>query len=210
MNAAETAALLFGDAGLPRALTGVTALHIDGPETIDTAVARFPRLVVVGTDPDLAAVLTRLLRAERLDVQVGYVPRRRTAATRAYRLAAGHRAARRALRGTAQRVPLVRDDTGVVLVGRAGWRGVDAPLHGEGVVDDAVLFDGDVAGVVIEPTATLPGLRARVAGRRRWICGRAVQLGTTGAVVVRDGLPGPRPVKRSTFYRHTQGWLLVR
>jgi hypothetical protein len=27
---------------------------------------------------------------------------------------------------------------------------------------------------------------------------------------VRDGVAGPRPVKRSTFYRHTQGWLAVR
>jgi len=27
--------------------------------------------------------------------------------------------------------------------------------------------------------------------------------------VVRDGVPGARPVKRSTFYRHTTGWLRV-
>jgi hypothetical protein len=27
--------------------------------------------------------------------------------------------------------------------------------------------------------------------------------------VVRDGEAGPRPVKRSTFYRHTEGWLRV-
>jgi hypothetical protein len=45
--------------------------------------------------------------------------------------------------------------------------------------------------------------------RRRWVTGRAAQLGTTGAVVTRDGVAGQRPVKRSTFYRHTKGWLLV-
>jgi hypothetical protein len=45
---------------------------------------------------------------------------------------------------------------------------------------------------------------------RRWVTGRAVQLGTTGALVVRDGVAAPRPVRRSTFYRHTQGWLAVR
>ncbi len=80
-------------------------------------------------------------------------------------------------------------------------------------MDDTVLFDGRVRGVRIEPTATLPGLRACiVTGRlapRRWVTGRAVQLGTTGATVVRDGVPAPRPVRRSTFYRHVQGWLAV-
>ena len=61
----------------------------------------------------------------------------------------------------------------------------------------------------IEPTAALPGLRARVlTGRlrpRRWVTGRAAQLGTTGALVVRDGVRAARPVRRSTFYRHTGG-----
>jgi hypothetical protein len=45
---------------------------------------------------------------------------------------------------------------------------------------------------------------------RRWATGRAAQLGTTGALVVRDGLAAPRAVKRSTFYRHIEDWLLVR
>ena len=38
---------------------------------------------------------------------------------------------------------------------------------------------------------------------------RAAQLGTTGAAVVRDGVPGRREAQRSTFYRHTTGWLRV-
>ena len=85
-------------------------------------------------------------------------------------------------------------------------------LRGEAVVDDTQLFDGEVTGVRIEPTQAMPGLRAAVTGpgRRRWVAGRAAQLGTTGAVVVRDGVLAPRSVRRSTFYRHTQGWLLVR
>jgi hypothetical protein len=99
-------------------------------------------------------------------------------------------------------------------VGAAHWRPHDDEqlLHGEAVVDDAVLFDGEVAGVRIEPTAALPGLRARVWGgqSRRWLAGRAVQLGTTGVAVVRDGVPAPRVARRSTFYRNTEGWLLVR
>jgi hypothetical protein len=66
--------------------------------------------------------------------------------------------------------------------------------------------------VRIEPTVAMPGLRAAVLGRgrRRWVTGRAAQLGTTGARVTRDGVPAPRVVKRSTFYRHTEGWLRVR
>ncbi len=50
------------------------------------------RIVVVGTDRDLAAVLTTLLKAEKLAVEVAFVPRRRTAATRAYGLPTGRRA----------------------------------------------------------------------------------------------------------------------
>jgi hypothetical protein len=184
------------------------------PDGIDAALAWARRVVVVGADADLAAVLTLLLRAERLDVEIGYVPRRRTAATRAYRVPAGRRAARRARHGSAQRVPLIRDETGTAIVGAALWRPSDDEqlLHGEAVVDDAVLFDGDVAGVRIEPTAALPGLRARVSGgrSRRWLAGRAAQLGTTGAAVVRDGVSAPRPTRRSTIYRNTEGWLLVR
>jgi hypothetical protein len=56
----------------------------------------------------------------------------------------------------------------------------------------------------------LPGLRARVHGTRRWITGRAVQLGSTGVAVVRDGVSAPRTARRSTFYRNVEGWLLVR
>ena len=195
----------------PRPLTG---LRVVEPGDIDAALAWARRLVVVGVDADLAAVLTRLLRAERLDVEVGYAPRRRTAATRVHRVPAGRRAARRARRGVAQRVPLIRDETGSAIVGVAQWKPAagEQLLHGEAVVDDAVLFDGDAAGVRVEPTATLPGLRARVTdGRsRRWLTGRAAQLGSNGVAVVRDGVAAPRTSRRSTIYRHTEGWLLVR
>jgi hypothetical protein len=213
----DIAVLMFGDLRLPRPLTGLTAVRIDDPgdlEVLEAAITGVRRVVVVGVDADLATVLTRLLRAGRLDVEVGYAPRRRTAATRVYRVPAGRRAARRARRGSARRVPLIRDETGTAIVGAAHWRpaGDAQLLHGEAVVDDAVLFDGEVAGVRIEPTVALPGLRARVWGgrSRRWLAGRAAQLGTTGAAVVRDGVPAPRPTRRSTIYRNTEGWLLVR
>jgi hypothetical protein len=204
----STVVLLFGGRRLPRPLAGLPTRQADGGDDIDAAAGHCSRLIVVGSDADLAAVLTRLLRTDRLDVEVGH--------------ATGSWAARRARRGSARRVPLIRDDSGHVIVGAAEWRGEDgaaewrgedgAPLRGEAVVDDTLLFDGAVVGVRIEPTGSMPGLRACVIrqGRRRWVAGRAAQLGTTGAVAVRDGVPGGRIVRRSTFFRHTQGWLLVR
>jgi hypothetical protein len=202
-------AVLAFDNRLPRPLRALTVID---PSDIDAAIASARRLVVLGADADLASVLTRLMRAELLNVEVAYVPRHRTPATRAYRLPAGRRAARRAVRGSARRVPLIRDETGSVIVGSAVWRPADGErlLHGEAVVDDAVLFDGDVAEVTVEPTAALPGLRARVSGTRRWLTGRAAQLGGPGISVIRDGVAAPRPVRRSTLYRNTEGWLAVR
>jgi hypothetical protein len=218
-QALGAAVLLFDDARLPRPLSGLPTHHTEGSGDIAALLDALPpghrRLVVVGDDAQLATVLTRLLRTDRLDVEVGYAPPGRTHATRAYGLSAGSRGARRARHGTARRVPLIRDETGSVIVGRAGWLPADesSTIHGEAIVDDTVLFDGAAAEVWIEPTLALPGLRACVPdGRpwRRWIGGRAAQLGTTGAAVVRDGVAAPRTVRRSTFYRNVEGWLLVR
>lgn len=206
-HAPSMAVLLFGGARLPRCLHGLP-VHRDD---LAAVIGRYRRIVVVGADADLATVVTQLLRAERLDVEVGYAPPRRTAATRVYRLPTGRRAARRARRGTARRVPLIRDETGTAIVGGASWLSADEGglLHGEAIVDDTTLFNGDTANVRIEPTLALPGLRAS-AKRRRWIAGRATQLGTTGALVMRDGVAAPRQVRRSTFYRNVEGWQLVR
>jgi hypothetical protein len=186
---------LFGGRRLPRALRDLPVVRLD-----DVTDCR--RVVVVGSDADLAAVLTWLLRADRLDVEVGHVRR------------PWH--ARRARAGVAQRVPLIRDETGSVIVRAGYWLPPDEQartIHGEAVVDDSLLFDGDVTGVRIEPTPTMPGLRASALSTRmrpkRWVTGRAAQLGTDSALVVRDGVPAPRPVRRSSFYRHTEGWLRV-
>ncbi|MDT5190665.1 MAG: hypothetical protein QOI28_2916 [Mycobacterium sp.] len=199
---ADVVVLRFGGRRVPRALAGLPVHDVGAPTDVDP-LAGASRMIVVGGLADLGVVLTRLLRADRLDVEVGLVSR------------PWH--ARRARTAGARRVPLIRDETGTVLTGTAYWLPPDEAartIAGEGVVDDTLLFDGEVTGVRIEPTAGLPGLRASVlTGRmrpRRWVTGRAVQLGTTGALVVRDGVAAPRPVRRSTFYRHTQGWLAVR
>jgi hypothetical protein len=203
----DLAVLAFGE-HLPRVLRDLTVIDPD-----DTALGSFRRVVVVGADADLASVLTRLMRAELLGVEVAYVPAGRTPATRAYRLPSGRRAARRAVRGTARRLPLIRDETGSAIVGSVVWRPGEEGhplLRGEAVVDDAVLFDGDVVEACVQPTAALPGLRARVSGTRRWLIGRAAQLGCVGVIVVRDGVVAARSARRSTIYRNTEGWLAVR
>jgi hypothetical protein len=213
----------FGGRRMPRSLAGLPELTLD-----ELATAEAARLIVVGADADLGTVLSRLLKLDRLDVEVAYAPRWRTAATRAYGLPARGGTA---LTGTAHAVPLIRDELGNVLVGAASWVGDErlreeqrasgrshrrppAALHGEAVCDDTVLFDGDVAGIRIEPTREAPGLRATVlSGRMRpqgWVTGRAAQLGSTGAFVVRDGELSTRPVKRFAYYRHIADWRAVR
>jgi hypothetical protein len=199
---AEVVVLRFGARHVPRALSGLPVHDVGAATDVDSLVGA-GRMIVLGGPADLGTVLTRLLRADRLDVEVGLVSK------------PWH--ARRARTGAATRVPLIRDETGTVITGAAYWLPPDETartISGEGVVDDTVLFDGEVTGVRVEPTSDMPGLRASVlTGRmrpRRWVTGRAAQLGTTGALVVRDGVPTARAVRRSTFYRHTQGWLAVR
>jgi hypothetical protein len=191
-----TVVLRFDGRRPPRGLTAVPAVVVDGAADIDEATATARRVIVVGSAANLASVLTRLLKTDRLGVEVAHASRW---------LPSG-----RMVTGTAQRIPLIRDETGTVVAGAARWLPVPgaSTIHGEAVVDDTVLFDGETTEVQIEPLPTMPGLRARVAGGR-WVAGRAAQLGTTGAVVLRDGVPVPRPARRSTFYRHTQGWLRV-
>jgi len=207
LTSAEVAVLRFAGRRVPRALSDLPVHDVVSggdpkaiDETIDEATTA-RRVIVLGAHADLSALLTRLLRIDRLGVEVGFVP--------------GSWGARKAMAGAARRVPLIRDETGTVITRAALWLPADESaqaITGEAVVDDTVLFDGEVAGVRVEPTATMPGLRASLTtGRRprRWVTGRAAQLGTTGALVVRDGRPSARPVKRSTFYRHTTGWLRV-
>ncbi|MGH3562109.1 MAG: peptidase M50, partial [Mycobacterium sp.] len=131
MNTVDVAVLVFAGRRAPCSLAGLTMRPGDEPAEIDTAVGACRRVVVVGGTANLATVLTRMLRTERLDVEVGYVPNRWRA--------------RRARYGTARRVPLIRDETGQVIVGAARWvpPGDAQAVHGEAVVDDTVLFDGD-------------------------------------------------------------------
>ncbi|MGQ5692593.1 hypothetical protein ACSVIA_06880 [Rhodococcus erythropolis] len=217
--------LKCGDSPVPLPLgelTSFTVPELPEKQDFDEALSQLqvvtePRLIVVGNDGAFAAALTRLMRLERLNVELAYVTENRSDATDAYKLATGARAARTALKGTVHTVPLIRDDAGIALVGAATVKGPAdaAELIGEAYVDDNKLFSGTVPGIRIVPSPKLPGIKASVDRKsrwsgRRWLEGRAIQLGSPAARLVRDGVANPRDLKRSTFYRHDKTWLLVR
>jgi hypothetical protein len=214
-----TYVLTCGGVAMPeslRSLPGAVVGERPGKSEVDPHVSGTTRLIVLGgpgnPDADLAAVLTRLLRLDRLDVELAYVAPHPTPATRLWKLPTGDRAARLAVHGSARALPLVRDDAGQALVGQATMTGADGvPITGETYVDSTLLFSGNTQKVLIEPTAEGPGVRAGLPRRWRthWVPGRAIQTGSTGLVLTRDGVPHERVTKRSTFYRHTTDWLLV-
>src|SRR5699024_5044327 len=205
--------LCCGDAPIPVTLPADEAVGVSAVPARDELAEHLPRtdpparVVVLGADAALAAVLTHLLRSARLDVEVGFVPPHRTVAGRALGLDKGAKAARRVTEGTACPTPLIRDDLGVVVVGSAELAGPDgAPLTGETYVDDRRLLSGEAPGIEIQPTGRAPGLRAAEIRRRRilprrWTEGRAAQTGARAIALTRDGVPEHKRLTRSTFYR---------
>ena len=171
------------------------------------------RLVVCGTDADLAAVVLRLLRTDLLAaVPVGYVPTSASSAVaRLWSLpVVPAAAAELALHGEADRVPLIRDDAGGVLVGH----GVVRPVQGVVYCDNDRVLRGRAARLEVTPDPqhglVVRVVRRRLLGRRvRHAAGRAVQLGCTPTAVYRDGVPD-RTTDRWTWYRHTEDWRLIR
>jgi hypothetical protein len=210
----------------PPDLPGVPAVALParpGRADLDPVLADGPRrLVVHGDDADLAAVLLRLLRSERLDVEVAYLPSGRSAVAALHGLPTGRAALDLALTGRADPVPLARDDTGGVLAGRAEIRG----LVGECFCDDVLVLRGTARRLVATVGPGGLAVRAGRTGRlpdgvtrpvpltarsgRGSAAGRAVQIGGPGFVPVADGVAHPRPLERRTWYRHTADWLLVR
>lgn len=169
-------------------------------------------VVVHGSDADLAAVVLRLLRLERLDLPVGYVPTTADSpVTRLWDLPADRVAA--ALDGSVGSVPLIRDDAGGVLLGL----GVLAPVRGTVYCDDEVPLRGVAERVEVAPDPRGgPGLSVTVVRksllRRRssTLTGRAVQFGCDPVAPVRDGVAYPRPMTRWTWYRHTEDLRVLR
>ena len=207
--------LTCGSAQWPGADVVAAVSARPGREELDEPLAGLDgrRLVVCGTDADLAAVLLRLLRTSMLGaVPVGYVPS--SAASAVARLwglpVVPTEAASLALRGEPDRVPLVCDDAGGVLVGL----GVVRPLQGVAYCDDEVVLRGHAARLEVTPDRAY-GLVVRVVRRglpwrrARQASGRAVQLGCQPTSVWRDGVTS-RTTDRWTWYRHIEDWQLIR
>jgi len=172
------------------------------------------RVVVAGTDADLAAVVLRLLRTERLaEVEVAYLPTDpESAVADLWGLPTDPSAAAGLARhGEPDRVPLVRDDAGGVLLGRGELR----PIRGVVWCDDQLVLRGQANRLVVTPSAPsgveVRAVRRGLLGRRvHAALGRAVQIGCLPTAVVCDGVPHPRPVSRWTWYKHTEDLRLVR
>ncbi len=173
------------------------------------------RVLVIGDDADLNAVVLRLLRRELLAaVDVAYVPPSATAVTELYGLPVGKAAVRPALSGAAEDSPLVRHDSGGVLIGRAEL----APVTGTFYVD-AQRMPGGAPMVRVQPDRDA-GLAVAVLRRRGLlgrkpvsVTGRAVEFGIapgSGTTITYDGIRHPREVNRWVFYRHTEPLRLVR
>jgi hypothetical protein len=174
-----------------------------------------PRLVVVGTDADLAAIALRLLRKEKLSsVALGYVPVADSSVAALWGLSTDPgRALDVALNGDADPVPLVRDDVGGVLVGL----GVLSPVRGVGYSDADNVLRGQASRIECtpDPEGGL-GLRIRIVNKGlfgskvRESHPRAFQLGCLPTTAVQDGHRHPRPVDKWTWYRHTEDLRLIR
>ena len=211
-GATAAVALVCGGARWPLHSPGATAVAVParpGRDVLAEVLAELGgrRLVVCGTDADLAAVVLRLLRTELLaTVPVGYVASAApSAVTRLWGLPVVPADAAAVALGDAPRpVPLVRDDAGGVLVGHGEVRAV----RGVAYCDDEPVLRGSATRLEVMPDPQ-HGLLVRVLSRRllrrrvRVTAGRAVQLGCRPTEVVRDGVPD-RIRDRWTWYRHTE------
>lgn len=202
-----------------------------GRDAVDPLLAGLGgrRLVVAGTDADLGAVALRLLRTERLgSVLVGFVPTEATTTAGAPTVSAvaetfglparPDEALRLALHGEVDPVPLIRDDAGGVLVGL----GVLRRLRGVVYCDDDRVLRGTTPRLEVSPDpgagrdTSTGGLVVRVRGGnlfrrgRGESHGRAVQIGCAPNQPVSDGVEHGRPIRRWTWYRHTEDLRLVR
>jgi hypothetical protein len=173
------------------------------------------RLVIVGTDADLAAVVLRLMRKELLDeVTVGFVATSDSWVAELWSLPDDvGRMVEVALRADVDPVPLVRDDAGGVLVGL----GQVGPTRGVAYCDDTTALRGRASAIEVTPDPD-GGLGLIVRVIQRGILGkrvssfrgRAFQLGTLPVQPVKDGETHPRPTSKWTWYRHTSDLRVAR
>jgi hypothetical protein len=181
--------------------------HGQAPDQAKLAdVGTADSLVVRGPVPALAGVLTVLLKVGRTaDVPVAWEPTSDDHARGLARdLGVGS--------GDPRELSLVRDDHGGVLLqhGRIeaagdGRRSLSRRLGMQAYHDDVKVADGEVTRIDVRPdwravdtigvTVMLLPLRPTLRTK-----GRALQVASDPARVVRDGVAFPRPVTRWTWY----------
>ena len=209
--------------------------HLSTPAVAPQAgfVSERLRVIVAGTDAALSAVLTRMMRADYLWADVGFVPVGPSTAAQNWGLSTSLDAALEgALRGDVHPVPLIRTDAGIAVAGSAtitDWDGKE--ITGEIIVDDHVLVRHESGtyghiGARLVPMTNAPGIaavRIITAPRRLFrrtshelfdaptlTTGRAVQAGGPALAVTVDGVRHKRPLERVTFYRHLRDLQIVR
>ncbi|RIJ78099.1 hypothetical protein D1871_04215 [Nakamurella silvestris] len=172
------------------------------------------RVIVIGDDADLAAVVLRLVRKELLtSVTIGYLTPGPTPFTLLWGLPVAVDALATVATDREREVTILRDDVGGVLVGSAEL----APVDGTAYVDERRVLHGAVRRVRVRPNAE-SGLTLGVEQRRflglghTWqeFEGRATSVGAAGMTVVSDGVEHRRPMDRWTYYRHQQPLRLLR
>jgi hypothetical protein len=197
-------------------------------------VGRFPgkdidslltgRVVVIGEESQLAAVVLRMVRRGLLGAPdtgppatitpVGYIALHSNEFSRRWKLGAGVAAVERALTGDVHPVPVARDDNGGVLISHGE---IDDPA-GTVYLDEHTVLSGRASRIVVRPAAP-PGLSVTVERKRALMLppkreirsGRALTMGfdePTG--IVGDGLRRPREMRRWTWYAHTEPLYVAR
>ena len=188
----------------------------EAPRTADVEAAKTAdSLRVRGPVPGLAAVLTVLLKADRsAAVPVAWEPSADPAsAALAKDLGIGT--------GDRRSLTLVRDDHGGVLLhhGRVeapgtGRRTLSRRIGLQAHHDEIKVADGEITRIDVRPAwdavdtigVTVMTLPLRPTRRTS---GRALQIASDPARIVRDGVPYPRPVDRWTWYADERvRWLL--
>lgn len=197
-------------------------------------VGRFPgkdidplltgRVVVIGEENQLAAVVLRMVRRGLLGAPdtgpppvitpVGYIPLQRNDFSRRWKLDVGAAAVERACLGEVYPVPIVRDDNGGVLISHGE---VDNPA-GTAYLDEHTVLSGRAGRVVVRPDApaglsvTIERPRPlKLPPKRDTRSGRALSMGFDApTAVTSDGVQRPREMTRWTWYAHTEPLFLAR
>ena len=145
--------------------------HLGTPQYAPQPISDPLRVVVVGSDAALSAVLTRLMRADTMWVEVGFVPTDDDSPTADYWGITNLSVEEQfdyAASGRVRPLPLIRDDAATAVAGRASvsdWE--NRELTAEIIVDDDVLARHQsgrriprtgVFGARVQPVVDAPGL----------------------------------------------------